>query len=41
MAGKKTGKRILTALIVILVLILSLGLLSRLIGISGNQITLT
>lgn len=41
MAGKKTGKRILTALIVILVLILSLGVLSRLIGISGNQITLT
>lgn len=41
MAGKKTGKRILTALIVILVLILSLGLLSRLIGVSGNQITLT
>lgn len=41
MAGKKTGKRMLTALIVILVLILSLGLLSRLIGISGNQITLT
>ena len=41
MAGKNTGKRILTALIVILVLILSLGLLSRLIGISGNQITLT
>ena len=41
MAGKKTGKRILTALIVILVLILSLGLLSRLIGISGNQIALT
>lgn len=41
MAGKKTGKRILTALLVILALILSLGLLSRLIGISGNQITLT
>lgn len=41
MAGNKTGKRILTALIVILVLILSLGLLSRLIGVSGNQITLT
>ena len=41
MAGKNTGKRILTALIVILVLILSLGLLSRLIGVSGNQITLT
>lgn len=41
MAGKKTGKRILTALIVILVLILLLGLLSRLIGVSGNQITLT
>ena len=41
MSGKKTGKRILTALIVILVLILSLGLLSRLIGVSGNQITLT
>lgn len=41
MAGKKTGKRILTALIVILVLILSIGLLSRLIGVSGNQITLT
>ncbi len=30
MAGKKTGKRILTAVIVLLVLILSLGLLSRL-----------
>lgn len=28
MAGKNTGKRILTALIVILVLILSLGVLS-------------
>ena len=41
MTDKKTGKRILTALIVILVLILSLGLLSRLIGVSGNQITLT
>lgn len=41
MSGKKTGNRILTALIVLLVLILSLGLLSRLIGISGNQITIT
>lgn len=43
MAGKKTGKRILTALIVILVLILSLGLLSRLFGgiVGGTGITLT
>ena len=43
MAGKKTGKRILTALIVILVLILSLGLLSRLLGgiVGGSGITLT
>ena len=41
MSGKKTGNRILTAVIVLLVLILSLGLLSRLIGISGNQITIT
>ena len=43
MAGKNTGKRILTALIVILVLILSLGLLSRLLGgiVGGSGITLT
>ena len=43
MAGKKTGKRILTALIVILVLILSLGVLSRLFGgiVVGRGITLT
>lgn len=43
MAGKKTGKRILTALIVTLVLILSLGLLSRLLGgiVGGSGITLT
>lgn len=43
MAGKKTGKRILTALIVILVLILSLGVLSRLLGgvVVGRGITLT
>ena len=43
MAGKKTGKRILTALIVILVLILSLGVLSRLLGgvVGGSGITLT
>ena len=43
MAGKKTGKRILTALIVIIVLILSLGLLSRLFGgiVGGTGITLT
>ena len=43
MAGKKTGKRMLTALIVILVLILSLGLLSRLFGgiVVGRGITLT
>lgn len=43
MAGNKTGKRILTALIVILVLILSLGLLSRLLGgiVGGSGITLT
>lgn len=39
MAGKKTGKRILTALIVILVLILSLGLLGRLTNVFGNKIT--
>lgn len=43
MAGKNTGKRILTALIVILVLILSLGVLSRLFGgiVVGRGITLT
>lgn len=43
MSGKKTGKRILTALIVILVLILSLGVLSRLFGgiVVGRGITLT
>lgn len=39
MAGKNTGKRILTALIVILVLILSLGLLGRLTNVFGNKIT--
>lgn len=41
--AKKTGKRILTALIVILVLILSLGVLSRLFGgiVVGRGITLT
>ena len=43
MSGKKTGKRILTAVIVLLVLILSLGLLSRLFGgfIGRPEITLT
>ena len=43
MAGKKTGNRILTAVIVLLVLILSLGLLSRLFGgfIGRPEITLT
>ena len=43
MSGKKTGNRILTAVIVLLVLILSLGLLSRLFGgfIGRPEITLT
>ncbi len=43
MSGKKTGNRILTALIVLLVLLLSLGLLSRLFGgfIGRPEITLT
>ena len=43
MSGKKTGKKILTAVIVLLVLILSLGLLSRLFGgfIGRPEITLT
>lgn len=41
MTRKKTGKRILTALLVFLAAILSLGLLSRFTGISGNKITVT
>ena len=43
MSGKKTGNRILTAVIVMLVLILSLGVLSRLFGgfIGRPEITLT